>query len=134
MSTSRSYMHDCALTLPVVVGGAWLVGGGAFASATLVAGLAVLVNLAVSERVVSRFVRAAALGGDAGAVGGLVFKQLTVLPLAVVLMASVGALAVAVAMSCLLWGTLLHAATGMLQHADAAGLAPARLTLQESGC
>jgi hypothetical protein len=84
-----------------------------------VAGLAVLANLLVAERVHARFVRAAASGADPAGAGRLVLKQLTALPLAVLLVRAVGAEAVAGGLGCLALGALVHALVHVLRASDA---------------
>jgi hypothetical protein len=139
MSNSHAYMHDCALTLPLVVVGAVLVGGVDLGAATALAGLGVLLNLAVSDRLTRRFVRAAASGSDPAAFGQPVFKHLMVLPASVLLVRELGAAPVALALATLPAGTLLFALVGLLQRAEMAALATevaafAAPSPQESRC
>lgn len=134
MSTSRAFIYDCFLTLPLVVGLGAIVGGTDLALRTAIAGLGVLLNLGLAERATRRFVVNAASGGDPSAPGALLFKQLTTLPLALLLMMAVGGQAVALAFGCLFGGIVIYATVQALQAHDASVVfGPAR-ALKESAC
>lgn len=119
MTTPRAYVAACAYAHLVVVGAAAGVGGVDLAARVAVAGLAILANLAVAHGIHTRFVRAAATGADPASVGHLVLKQLTTLPLALLLVRALGADAVAAGLGCLALGALAHAVAQALRASDA---------------
>jgi hypothetical protein len=134
LSTSRAFIYDCFLTLPLVVGLGALAGGADLALRTAIAGMGVLLNLPLAERATRRFVRNAAVGDDPAAPGALLLKQLTTLPLALVLMVVVGAQAVALAFGSLFVGIVVYAAVQALQARDASVMFGPASALKESAC
>ncbi len=132
MSTPRSYIHDCMMTLPLVVGVVLWSSGTESALRVSVAGLAVGWSLLLSEQAATRFVTAAVNGDDPAAIGALMLKQLVTVPLAALLMVYLGAGAVGAAVVSLGLGAVVHAAVRVTQVHDAQ-LALGG-SLQESGC
>ena len=133
-------MHDCILSLPMVVFGALIVGGNELAMNTAIAGAASLVNMQLSVRAGSALVRAAATGhGAPMAIHNLVLKHLLLLGLTVVLAGIVGPLAVLLAFTLPFWSALLHAAVNVVLRIEARAVARGHgllqpLSLRESGC
>jgi hypothetical protein len=119
MSTPRAYVVCCAYALLPLVGGAAVLGGVPLAERVAIAGLAVVLNLLVAERVHGRFLAAAVSGSDPAGVGRFVLKQLTALPLAVVLAATLGPDALAAALGCVAVGAVVHALVQALHASDA---------------
>lgn len=123
MTSTTATLHDCALALPLLGGAAYALGGPELGVGSLVAGVAALLHAGGGARVVARFVRGAASGADPAAAGALLFHQLSAVPLAALLIAAVGPLAVALGWSCLFVGIVLNAAVQLLQEHDARRLA-----------
>lgn len=107
-------------------------GGPQLAAQVAVCGLAVFANLVLAERATTRFVANAVTKQDPAAAGGLLFKQLTTLPLALALMMTLGPEAVALAWLSLFSGIFLYAAVRVLHDRDAQ--LSAHLVLTESRC
>lgn len=124
MSQPRAFVHAVAAGLVPFVGLGGLVGGSSLATGTALAGFAVLAHLALGEQVVRRFVVAAARQDDPGAVGRLLTRQLTTLPLALVLLSTVGAHAAGLAFASVALGAIVHASVVALHGADVRALAP----------
>lgn len=119
---SRAYVHACATALLPLIGvGAWM-GGRDVAFSTALAGVAVFVHLLVGEGIFRRFVATAAGQSDPSAVGQLMLRQLTTVPLALVLIATVGALPTALVCTSLGLGAFVLAVVSALHSADARSL------------
>lgn len=132
MSTSTGYIDSCILMVPVIIGGAGAVAGTALAMETAVACAAIVANLYLAERASRRFVAAAAGKSDPAAMGGFIMKQLTTLPLALVLLAAVGPVAVALGLFTLFGGVVLQIVVQLAQSNDVHALFGA--DVEESAC
>lgn len=118
----RAYVHACAAAMLPLIGVGALLGGANVAVATALAGLAVLAHLSMGEGIFRRFVQAAATQEDPAAVGRLMVRQLTTVPLGAVLIYSVGALPTGLAYTSLAVGALVVAMMSALHSADARSL------------
>ncbi len=118
----RAYVHACAAAMLPLIGVGGLLGGRDVALGTLLAGLAVLAHLSMGESIVRRFVQAAATQDDPAAVGRLMARQLTTVPLGAVLISMVGALPTGLAYTSLAAGALVVALMSALHSADARSL------------
>lgn len=135
MYTARAFTIACATTLPVLVVFAAIRLPSGTALGVAVAGAVVLANLAASEQAHTRFVRAAAAGtpeASQGAAMGLVARHAVVLPLAIVLAATLGALPTALGFATLALGAVVLATGQALRTADARATARGQSRLLET--
>lgn len=132
LSTSTGYIDSCILMVPVIVGGTAAIAGSTLAMATAIACFAVVANLYLAERASRRFVAAAAGAHDPTAMGGFIMKQLTTLPLALVLLMAVGPVAVALALFTLFGGVVLQIVVQLAQSNDVHTIFGA--DVEESAC
>lgn len=120
MSTSRAYIVACALCLPAVVAVAGIAQGPDLALRAAFAGLALVGNLVLAEQALRAWLLRLGSVDAGGAAVLLGAKQLATLPLAALLVWSLGPMPVLFAATTLAFGAAVLAAATAVRQADVA--------------
>lgn len=118
MSSSRAYIVACALCLPVVVVAAGIAQGHDVALGAAGAGLALVGNLLLAEQALRAWLLRLGTADAGGAAVLLGAKQLATLPLAALLVWSLGPMPVLYAATALALGAVVLAAAHAVRQAD----------------
>ena len=119
MNIRSAHFRDCALTLPWMVCGGLALGGASLALGTLIAGIAMLLNLAMLRAMTSQLVRDIAEGRSAGPGSVLLLSKFVITaPCFAILASLLGAEAAILGVGVVVAGSGVHGLVQLVRDAD----------------